>query len=131
MPGTNFKFGIDSIIGLVPGVGDGIAAGLSLYVVYQSALSGARTRTLLRMILNVILDTVVGSVPILGDLFDFAFRSNLKNARLAVADFETHGSNPRNEEQARKTIAIIAVGVLSLVFVLIMFLIYGLLSLLF
>lgn len=82
IPGTGIRAGADSIIGLVPVVGDLAGAALSGYIVLASARLGAPASTLLRMLLNIAIDTVVGSVPVLGDMFDVGWRANIKNADL-------------------------------------------------
>ncbi len=84
LPG-GFRIGIDGLIGLVPGVGDLAAAGVSFYIVAQAAHAGVPARVLARMVLNVALDAVVGAIPVLGDVFDVAFKANLRNARLMDA----------------------------------------------
>lgn len=81
LPG-GFRIGVDGLIGLVPGVGDLAAAGASFYIVAQAARVGVPASALARMVLNVLLDTVIGAIPVLGDVFDFAFKANLRNARL-------------------------------------------------
>jgi hypothetical protein len=82
VPGTGVRFGADSIIGLVPVVGDIAGAALSGYIVLSSARLGVPASTLVRMLMNIGIDTVVGSVPVLGDLFDAGWRANLRNADL-------------------------------------------------
>ncbi|MEL7486856.1 MAG: DUF4112 domain-containing protein [Pseudomonadota bacterium] len=77
-----FRFGLDGLIGLIPGVGDAATAILSIYIILEAARAGAGFGLILRMIVNVLIDLVIGAVPVLGDLFDFAFRSNAINARL-------------------------------------------------
>jgi hypothetical protein len=82
IPGTQITFGLDSIIGLVPGVGDLAGAAMSGYIVYSAAQMGVSPAVVTRMILNLGVDTLVGSVPLLGDLFDVGFRANIRNAAL-------------------------------------------------
>ncbi|WP_219999921.1 DUF4112 domain-containing protein [Halomonas sp. LBP4] len=84
LPG-GFRVGVDGLIGLVPGVGDLAAAGVSFYIVAQAAHAGVPAKVLARMVLNVALDAVVGAIPVLGDVFDVAFKANLRNARLMDA----------------------------------------------
>lgn len=82
VPGTKWRVGIDGLIGLIPGVGDVLGALISGYIVTQAARAGASVSVLLRMGLNIVLETLVGSVPVIGDLFDFAYKANLRNVRL-------------------------------------------------
>jgi hypothetical protein len=82
IPGTNFRFGLDALMGLVPGIGDAVGAAFSGYIILQAARLRAPKSTLVRMIVNVALDTVVGTIPLLGDLFDMGWKSNMKNLAL-------------------------------------------------
>ena len=84
LPG-GFRLGIDGLIGLVPGVGDLAAAGASFYIIAQAARAGVPARALARMVLNGLLDALVGAIPLLGDVFDVTFKANLRNARLMDA----------------------------------------------
>jgi hypothetical protein len=88
VPGTNWRFGLDSIIGLVPGVGDGVTALLGAYIILRARELGAPTSLLARMAGNLVLDSVFGAVPLVGDVFDFAFKSNAKNVRLLLRHLE-------------------------------------------
>lgn len=88
LPG-NFRIGLDGLIGLIPGIGDAAGALLGFYIVSRASALGLPKTVLVRMMLNVGVDTVVGAVPLLGDLFDFAFKANTRNIdlmRRALAD---------------------------------------------
>lgn len=76
------RFGFDSILGLVPVVGDAAALGISGYLIAEAARAGARKRTLLKMVLNTGIDATLGSIPLIGDLFDVFFKANQRNVRL-------------------------------------------------
>lgn len=82
LPGTNWRFGYDSIIGLVPGIGDAVTTLLSAYIIVRARELGAPLHLQAAMVGNLALDTILGAVPLIGDAFDFAFRSNAKNVRL-------------------------------------------------
>src|SRR6187551_267008 len=82
IPGTNIKFGLDSLIGLVPGAGDFATFLVSGYMVTVLAKNGASGFVLARMTLNILIDALVGSIPILGDIFDVAFKANQRNMKL-------------------------------------------------
>ena len=82
VPGTNIRFGLDALIGLVPGIGDAISTLLALYIVREARALGAPRILIARMLANVALDGVVGAVPVAGDLFDVAFRANRRNVSL-------------------------------------------------
>ena len=87
IPGTGIRFGADAIIGLVPGIGDGVTAALAAWIVYEAHRLGVPRRVLIRMIGNVAIDGIVGSVPFFGDLFDVAFRANRRNVRILREHF--------------------------------------------
>lgn len=76
------RFGWDSVLGLIPGVGDIAAAAPGAYIITQAARMGSRRRVLARMGLNSATDFVIGSIPVLGDIFDIAFKSNRRNIAL-------------------------------------------------
>jgi Domain of unknown function (DUF4112) len=82
VPGTKVRYGIDGIVGLIPVVGDIIATGLSLWLVYEARALGAPWHITARMLGNVAFQGVVGTVPIAGDAIDVLFRANMRNARL-------------------------------------------------
>jgi hypothetical protein len=82
IPGTKIRFGLDAIIGLVPGAGDFATFLISGYMVMILAKNGASGFVLARMTFNILIDALIGSIPILGDLFDVAFRANQRNMKL-------------------------------------------------
>lgn len=82
IPGTNIRFGLDALAGLVPGVGDFSTLLVSGYMISILAKNGASRFIIARMTLNVIIDAVLGSIPILGDIFDVAFKANMRNVNL-------------------------------------------------
>jgi hypothetical protein len=83
-PGTNIRFGLDGVIGLIPGAGDAISALISIYIIHRAKMLGAPEKLLNKMRWNVVIDTVAGAVPFVGDLFDVAFKSNVRNVRLLL-----------------------------------------------
>ena len=82
IPGTNIRFGIDAMMGLVPGIGDAITTAMSLYIVHEARELGAPGHLIARMLANVALDGIVGAVPLIGDVFDVLWRANRRNMRL-------------------------------------------------
>ena len=82
IPGTNIGIGLDPIIGLIPGVGDMAGGLLSTYILMVAARQGVSTSVLMRMLGNIALDSLVGIVPVLGDLFDFGVKANRRNVDL-------------------------------------------------
>jgi len=92
IPGTNFRVGWDTIIGLVPGLGDVATAAMSAYMIHQARQAGASKWMITRMLGNLGLDLAIGAIPVLGDAFDMFFKSNRRNARL----LKRHLSRSRN-----------------------------------
>ncbi len=91
IPGTEIRFGIDGIIGLVPGVGDVLGGLLSLIIPIAAWMRGVPYVTLVRMAVNLGIGVLVGSIPVLGDIFDVAWKSNRRNYRL----MQLHLQEPR------------------------------------
>lgn len=90
VPGTQLRFGLDSVIGLVPGIGDIISGLMGAYILWEARNLGMSKWTLWRMAGNVGVDTALGVIPLVGDLFDFAFRSNSRNLRLVRRHLDRH-----------------------------------------
>lgn len=84
IPGTRVSLGADSVLGLIPGVGDFAAAAISLVIVNEARRLGVPNDKLVKMLVNVGFDTVAGSVPVLGDVFDIYFKSNRRNLQLVL-----------------------------------------------
>lgn len=84
LPGTGRRFGLDGLLGLIPGLGDATTAVISLYLAAEGWRLGMPLRSILRMGVNIVVDTVLGAVPLIGDVFDFAWRANQKNVRLVL-----------------------------------------------
>jgi hypothetical protein len=82
LPGTKFRLGIDALVGLIPGGGNVIMAVVSLYIVWEAWRIGVPGGLLARMVANVALETVADTVPLVGDVFDAAFKANLRNVAL-------------------------------------------------
>lgn len=87
IPGTRLRFGADSVLGLVPVIGDGAGALVGLYIVNEARRLGVPQDILAKMIGNVAMDSVVGSVPLLGDLFDVYFKSHRRNVQIILDHF--------------------------------------------
>ncbi|WP_244437488.1 DUF4112 domain-containing protein [Roseivivax isoporae] len=98
LPGTGIRVGWDSIVGLVPGVGDTLAALPAAYILHSAYRMGVPTPTLVQMGANVGIDWLIGLVPLVGDLFDVGFKSNSKNAALLRRHLESrHGAVPPSQ----------------------------------
>lgn len=102
VPGTRFRFGIDSVIGLIPGVGDFAGLLLGTVILAEGLRVGAPNHLIARMVSNALADGVAGAVPVLGDVFDFAFRSNARNARLLLDHLDRHADASAPIRPARR-----------------------------
>ncbi|BCR03655.1 hypothetical protein DESUT3_07240 [Desulfuromonas versatilis] len=109
IPGLNVRIGLDALIGLFPGYGDTIGALVSSYILSEAARLGAPKSVLLKMAANIALDTLVGAIPLFGDLFDFAWKANQRNV-LLLGDYL---ENPRRAVASSRLFA----GLLGLVLV--------------
>jgi hypothetical protein len=87
LPGTNVRFGVESLLRLVPGIGDAAASALSCYLLYEAHRLGVPRLLFARMIGNVLLEGTVGTVPFAGDAFDVFFRANRRNVALLRKHF--------------------------------------------
>lgn len=103
IPGTSWRFGIDPILGLIPGAGDIVTAILGGYGVLLARQLGAPASVQMRMMLNLVVDGMVGAIPLLGDLFDFAFKAHMRNLAL----LEHWLSKPH---QARRSSLLLLIG---------------------
>ncbi len=90
LPGINRPIGLDSILGLVPVIGDVITASMGAWLVWEARNLGMSKFQLARMMANVGVDTALGAIPFVGDLFDFAFRSNSRNLRIVKRYLDKH-----------------------------------------
>jgi len=90
VPGTKLRFGLDSLIGLIPGVGDVAGMLMGGAILTEGLRAGVPNSLVARMLSNTVIDGLVGAVPLFGDLFDFAYRSNAKNARLLLEHLDQH-----------------------------------------
>lgn len=90
VPGLNRPIGLDSIVGLVPVVGDVLTASMGAWLVWEARNLGMSKLQLTRMAANIGVDTMLGAVPFVGDVFDFVYRSNSKNLRLVKRHLDKH-----------------------------------------
>lgn len=110
IPGTQVRFGLDFLLGLIPGAGDIIGLGMSGVLILTMARYGASGRLVAKMIGNVALDTLIGSIPLLGDLFDLVYKSNYRNLKL----LREHYHEGEHEGSAQPIIIGALVGLLLL-----------------
>lgn len=90
VPGTNWRIGLDGIVGLIPGIGDISAGAISSYIVYKAYKIGLPFPVIGRMILNVILETIIGIIPFFEDIFDIVFKANQRNVKLMKEYLGSH-----------------------------------------
>lgn len=92
LPGTDVRFGLDALVGLVPGIGDALVAFPGIYILVRAHRLGVPRHLLIRMAANLGIDWLVGTVPLLGDVFDVAFKANRRNVNLLKRHFEGEAS---------------------------------------
>jgi len=109
IPGTKIRIGLDPILGLVPGAGDVAGAMLSAYIVLIAANKGAPRPVIWRMLGNIAVDTALGSVPVLGDVFDVAFKSNIRNVEL----LERYANEPATVERRSRGLAVLVIVIVA------------------
>jgi hypothetical protein len=120
-PGTKFKFGLDPLIGLIPGLGDLSSFTISAILVFTMAKHGVSRKILILMSLNIIADAILGSIPLLGNVFDFFYKANTRNINLLRKHYV------EGKYQGSGTGILIAIGlILLLTFALLIFGIYKL-----
>lgn len=110
IPGTSVRVGLDPIIGLIPGAGDLAGAALGGWLILLASREGAPRGMLLRMLANVGVDALLGSVPLLGDLFDAGYKANMRN----VALLERHMETPRAVERSSAVFVAVLLAALIL-----------------
>ncbi|MEO8795932.1 MAG: DUF4112 domain-containing protein [Daejeonella sp.] len=121
IPGTNFRFGLDPLLNLIPVVGDLSGFAVSAMLVATMAKNGASRKIVILMLINIIIDTTIGAIPIIGNIFDFAYKSNAKNIRL----LKEHYQEGKHQGKGTGTIVLIVVVLLAFL-ILITFLMYKL-----
>jgi Domain of unknown function (DUF4112) len=121
IPGTKWRVGLESVVGLLPVGGDVVGLGISIYILWQVVQFNLPKTILLRMVFNIAIDALVGAVPILGDLFDMTWKANTKNVSL----LEAHLQEPIQSRSADKRflwllfggllVALVALSVIAVV----------------
>jgi hypothetical protein len=114
IPGTKIRFGLDALIGWVPGIGDALAGIASFLIVFAAWRRGVQSITLARMIANVLLESTIGAIPVAGDIFHVVWKANRRNYGLLIREKEQPGSNTRQDWMFLTIIlftAIAAVGI--------------------
>ena len=114
IPGTKIRFGLDALIGWIPGIGDAMAGTASFLIVFASWRRGARSVTLIRMIANVLLETMVGAIPLAGDIFHVIWKANRRNYRLLMREREQPGYHTGRDWMFLAVIFVIAIAVVGI-----------------
>jgi Domain of unknown function (DUF4112) len=114
IPGTQFRFGLDGIIGLVPGLGDVLAGLLSLVIPLAAWIRGVPYVTLVRMAANLAIGVLVGTIPIFGDIFDIAWKANRRNYRL----LQRHLGQPKRHNWRDWCFLLLLAAAMALIFAL-------------
>ncbi len=114
IPGTQVRLGLDPLVGLIPGIGDAAGALVSAYIVLEAARFDVPGTTLLRMLANIAIDALLGTVPVIGDIFDVTWRANLRN----VALIEHHLAAPHQAQRASRAWLLVVIAALVLLAVL-------------
>ena len=112
IPVGRWRIGVDPLIGILPGAGDWIGALLSLYVFYEGARLGMSAPVLTRMAGNILVETIVGAVPVLGDMFDFVWQANTRNVALIERHYQPD-ARPRSLQQIGWFVVAFAILVLT------------------
>ena len=119
VPGTRVRFGLDPVIGLVPIVGDAVAAIVGIWVIAEATRFGIPRIVVARMSVNLLVDLAVGAIPILGDLFDLAFRSNARNLALFRRHALDPGASTRGQQAFFGGMVLVLIGAIWLIAVLV------------
>ena len=106
IPGTSIKMGLDSLIGLIPGIGDITGGALSSYILLQAVSSGVAPVVIAHMAVNIMFDTILGMIPIVGDIFDITFKANLRTIELMTNYYDSP-----QEAVKRNTLSIVIISI--------------------
>ena len=123
IPGTRMRVGVDAGLGLIPGVGDAIAAVLSTWVIAGALRHRVPMRYIVRMVVNILIDLGIGSIPLLGDVFDFLFEENVMNLQLLLR----HRDRTRPPRRLRE-IAVTVLVIIAIIAVFALLLLFGLIA---
>lgn len=126
LPGTNFRFGIDPIIGLIPGLGDVTSFTFSSFLILLMAKKGASGKVVTLMVINVLFDTIIGSIPVIGTIFDFFYKANNRNVRLLKRHYEEG-----KYQGSGKGVLVITIIVLVIILVLLLIFLFKMIGYLF
>jgi hypothetical protein len=108
VPRTNFRLGLDGLIGLIPGFGDVLGGVVSSYIIAEAARMGVPKSTLIRMAFNVLIEALIGLIPLVGDIFDIAWKANNRNVRL----LQEYAQDTRRSTTKNRVFVIVLIVVL-------------------
>ena len=109
VPGTNIRFGLDAVLGLLPGAGDAVTGVVAAYAIVLAARLGAPPVVIARMTMNVLIDVATGTIPVLGDIFDVGWKSNRKNVQL----LERYQADPQKVRTSSWAIVIVLLLIIA------------------
>jgi Domain of unknown function (DUF4112) len=127
VPGTKFRFGLDPLLGLIPGVGDTSSALVSAFAMIQAVRLGVPKVLLMRMALNVLVNEVIGVIPVIGDAFSFWFKSNARNYEI-IKTHRLGSSAPSRSDWAFVIAILAALGLIVCVGIALTFLVLAMLG---
>jgi hypothetical protein len=130
IPGTRIRFGLDPILGIVPGLGDAIAALIGGYIVWSAVRAGAPRIIVGRMLANIAVDAIVGAVPVAGTVFDVAFKAHRRNANMLASWWQSPAATEARQRRVLLSLAGLVVALIAIALATLAFGIWALLRLL-
>jgi len=115
LPG-GYRIGLDGFLGLIPGVGDFIGGLLSSVLIYKANQIGVPRMVLMRMIINMLIDSTVGAIPVLGDIFDFVWKANKRNANL-LAEYQQQPQKTYRKSLLENSLFIAVLVIIMVLFI--------------
>lgn len=123
IPGTRIRFGLDAIVGWIPGIGDAMAGMASCLIVFLSWRRGVPSITLARMLGNILLESTLGAIPVVGDVFHIAWKANRRNYRLLMREKEQPGAKTGRDWMFLAFLLLVAVAVIAIPILLVFWLV--------
>jgi hypothetical protein len=114
IPGTGIRFGLDAVIGWIPGIGDAMAGIASFFIVFAAWRRGVPRITLVRMTVNVGLETALGAIPVAGDVFHVFWKANRRNYKLLIREKEQPGGNVKRDWMFLAIIVLAVIGAVGI-----------------
>ena len=130
LPG-GYRIGWDGIIGLIPGIGDLAGLGISLYIVSGAFRAGASLPTVVRMLFNVAIEAILGTIPIIGDIFDLTYKANNRNMALLQLQLDAPERAHSQSSQRLWLVALVSISVICIVIIALVWMTIALLQWLF